>query len=90
MAEARIEEVHQMVGTSRRRFLQYAALGVGATGFGHLAGSQDEVVPGEDTRRKHTNKEIVSDDMVLNYHLMHPGGDSAPADPNAAFCLDGV
>jgi sucrose-6-phosphate hydrolase SacC (GH32 family) len=26
---------------------------------------------------------------ALNYHLMHPGGDSAPGDPNAAFCLDG-
>ena len=29
-------------------------------------------------------------DMTLNYHLMHPGGDSSPGDPNAAFCLDGV
>ena len=29
-------------------------------------------------------------DMALNYHLMHPGGDSCPGDPNAAFCLDGV
>lgn len=28
--------------------------------------------------------------LVLSYHLMHPGGDSAPGDPNAAFCLDGV
>ncbi len=26
----------------------------------------------------------------LNYHLMHPGGESLPGDPNAAFCLDGV
>ncbi len=32
----------------------------------------------------------VSDEMVLNYHLMHPGGDSAPGDPNAAFYLDGT
>ena len=39
---------------------------------------------------KHIDEEIVSDDMVLNYHLMHPGGDSAPGDPNAAFYLDGV
>lgn len=31
-----------------------------------------------------------SDDLILNYHLMHPGGDSAPGDPNAAFYLDGV
>ncbi len=30
------------------------------------------------------------DDMTLNYHLMHPGEDSLPGDPNAAFCLDGV
>ena len=27
---------------------------------------------------------------VLNYHLMHPGGPSAPADPNAAFHLAGT
>ncbi len=26
----------------------------------------------------------------LCFHLMHPGGPSAPGDPNAAFCLDGV
>ncbi len=32
----------------------------------------------------------VADDLALNYHLMHPGGDSAPGDPNAAFYLDGV
>ncbi len=29
-------------------------------------------------------------ELVLNYHLMHPGGNSAPGDPNAAFYLDGV
>ena len=39
---------------------------------------------------KHTDKEIVSDDLVLNYHLMHPGGDSAPGDPNVAYYFDGV
>lgn len=27
---------------------------------------------------------------VLNYHLMHPGGESLPGDPNAAFYLDGL
>lgn len=32
----------------------------------------------------------VSDEWVLNYHLMHPGGPSLPGDPNAAFQLDGV
>ncbi|MEC8929868.1 MAG: glycoside hydrolase family 32 protein [Candidatus Latescibacterota bacterium] len=33
-------------------------------------------------------EDFVSEEMILNYHLMHPGGDSAPGDPNAAFCLD--
>ncbi len=33
---------------------------------------------------------IVSDELALHYHLMHPGGDSAPGDPNAAFYLDGI
>ena len=27
----------------------------------------------------------ISDDLVLNYHIMHPGGTSEPADPNGAF-----
>ena len=27
----------------------------------------------------------LSDDLVLNYHIMHPGGASEPADPNGAF-----
>lgn len=26
----------------------------------------------------------------LNFHLMHPGGESSPGDPNAAFYLDGT
>lgn len=39
---------------------------------------------------KHTDSTIVSEEMALNYHLMHPGGDSAPGDPNAAYCLDGI
>ena len=37
-----------------------------------------------------TSDDFVSDDMILNYHLMHPGGASAPGDPNAAFCLEGT
>ncbi len=32
----------------------------------------------------------VTDEQALNYHLMHPGGDSSPGDPNAAFSLDGT
>ena len=39
---------------------------------------------------KLTEDKIVSEKMSLNYHLMHPGGDSAPGDPNVAFFLDGV
>lgn len=34
--------------------------------------------------------DVVAEDWVLNYHLMHPGGESLPGDPNAAFCLDGT
>ena len=32
----------------------------------------------------------TADMPALNYHLMHPGGDSLPGDPNAAFYLDGT
>lgn len=32
----------------------------------------------------------VTDAQALNYHLMHPGEDSSPGDPNAAFYLDGT
>ena len=31
-----------------------------------------------------------TDPLALNFHLMHPGGDSKPGDPNAAFHLDGT
>ncbi|MCX5770292.1 MAG: glycoside hydrolase family 32 protein [Candidatus Hydrogenedentes bacterium] len=34
--------------------------------------------------------DTVAKDLALNYHLMHPGGDSLPGDPNAAFYLDGT
>ena len=27
---------------------------------------------------------------VPHYHISHPGGPSVPADPNAAFMLDGI
>ncbi|MEM9018336.1 MAG: glycoside hydrolase family 32 protein, partial [Verrucomicrobiota bacterium] len=33
---------------------------------------------------------IAQDDLSLKFHLMHPGGLSAPGDPNAAFHLDGT
>lgn len=31
-----------------------------------------------------------TEETALNFHLMHPGGESSPGDPNAAFYLDGV
>ena len=34
--------------------------------------------------------EYLSKELALNYHLMHPGGDSAPGDPNPAYYLDGT
>ena len=34
--------------------------------------------------------ETVSKELALNYHLMHPGSDSAPGDPNPAYYLDGT
>ena len=34
--------------------------------------------------------DLASEKLQLNFHLMHPGGDSIPADPNLAFYLDGV
>ena len=32
----------------------------------------------------------VSEEFILNYHLMHPGSTSLPGDPNPAYALDGV
>ena len=39
---------------------------------------------------KNVLAEDRSDPLALNFHLMHPGGDSKPGDPNAAFYLDGT
>ncbi len=39
---------------------------------------------------RENNDTPVSNDMALNYHLMHPGGDSSPGDPNPAFCVNGT
>jgi len=54
------------------------------------AASRVERLPGDGTRPKPTASTTVAEEMVLHYHLMHPGGDSAPADPNAGFYLDGT
>ncbi|TAN35655.1 MAG: hypothetical protein EPN23_10805 [Verrucomicrobia bacterium] len=37
-----------------------------------------------------TSNTVPPENIVLNFHLMHPGGDSNPGDPNAAFYLDDV
>ena len=39
---------------------------------------------------KADNDNVVTDELTLNYHLMHPGNESSPGDPNVAFYLDGV
>ena len=39
---------------------------------------------------EHSEEEIVSDELALNYHLMHLTGESDAGDPNAAYCLDGI
>ena len=67
--------------TVRREFLKNAGL-LGAA-FGEVANAQNRPASGE-------LEDKAGDDFALNYHLMHPGGPSAPGDPNAAFCLDGV
>ena len=42
------------------------------------------------TTNKGFDDSTVTDELALNFHLMHPGEDSAPGDPNVAYCLDGV
>ena len=49
------------------------------------AASRAERLPPEIMVPKNALSGTVPEEMVLHYHLMHPGGDSAPADPNAAF-----
>ncbi len=39
---------------------------------------------------RQSDSAIVSDALALSYHVMHPGGDSDPGDPNLAFYLDGT
>lgn len=37
-----------------------------------------------------TQDTTITEDLILNYHLMHPGSDSAPGDPNVAIEIDGI
>jgi len=48
------------------------------------------VSPLTDTYKPYPASPPPGNPHALNYHLMHPGGDSIPGDPNAAFYLDGT
>ena len=37
-----------------------------------------------------SSETVVTEELILNYHLMHPGGDSTPGDPNAAIYSNGA
>lgn len=70
----------------RRNFIKSGSLGL--TGMGLTTSvlsmaKEDESLP-------FNHLPIADDNMALNFHLMHPGGDSAPGDPNAAFFIDGT
>lgn len=70
----------------RRKFIKSGGLGL--TGIGLTVPILSAAA--ENTPLSANDLSFESDDSVLNYHLMHPGGPSAPGDPNAAFFLDGT
>jgi sucrose-6-phosphate hydrolase SacC (GH32 family) len=82
------------------RFAQSRLFGGAKVGNGWLlldgesgcfyAANRAELLPAEGPTPRSVASKTVPEKMVLNYHLMHPGGDSAPGDPNAAYCLDGI
>lgn len=59
------------------------------TGLGHSTTAKNKEGK-HATMNQTSNDTFVSDKLALHYHLMHPGGDSAPGDPNAVFYLDGT
>ena len=64
----------------KKTFISLAALAAALLGTGAAAQPSNHPAPPLEPK----------EELVLNYHLMHPGGDSGPADPNAAFYLDGT
>ena len=48
------------------------------------------VSPLKETYKPYPSAPPPGHSIALNFHLMHPGGDSLPGDPNAAFYLDGT
>jgi beta-fructofuranosidase len=65
----------------------------GNSGSFHAA-SFPELLPTAGSQPKSEPKfeipEDMPEEMLLNFHLMHPGGASFPGDPNTAFHLDGI
>ena len=51
--------------------------------FAQIVTAQTSLPPASSAQ----NKIESTDSLVLNYHLMHPGGDSLPGDPNAASSI---
>jgi sucrose-6-phosphate hydrolase SacC (GH32 family) len=72
-----MNETHSTSPSSRRAFVRHA--GYSGAALGALAAAQPQ-----------SASDSAPEDLILNYHLMHPGGPSAPGDPNAAFYLDGL
>ncbi len=69
----------------RRNFIKSGGLGL--TGLGLSTPVLSMV---EETALSDIQLPLEDDDSLLNFHLMHPGGDSSPGDPNAAFYLDDI
>jgi len=68
----------------RRNFIQSGSLGLAGLGLSSSVLSMAKETSLSDIHFS------VEEDYLLNFHLMHPGGNSAPSDPNAAFFIDGT
>lgn len=76
-----IEDFFMKNTMNRRYFLKTcsaATLGIAFTRSAFSAYEKDK------------NDPRVPEELILNYHLMHPGEEGSTADPNAAFFLDGI
>jgi sucrose-6-phosphate hydrolase SacC (GH32 family) len=82
MKQSKANTIQIIKNQHRRAFLRNAGI---VAAFGGLGSAQSTPSGQTDVHR-----DSGDDDLVLNYHLMHPGGASAPGDPNAAFYLDGT
>jgi beta-fructofuranosidase len=71
---------------NRRNFMMSSGLGLTGLGLSLPVLSMAH----ENTPLRIRDLPMEDEDSILHYHLMHPGGLSAPGDPNAAFFLDGT